>query len=85
MVRKGYKSVDEEVNSSSSSLDSLREQFKAESSKPVTRTVRVKFMAGCGCGPGSDTEVWLDREVPFSDSARDGDEVKSIQMGDQLV
>lgn len=47
--------------------------------KVRTRTVRLRFSSGCGCGGGYDEVL---REVPYDSKLKNGDIIHDLEDGD---
>lgn len=73
----------EEVKANSG-LDALRQEFKQEASKELTREVTLVVYETCGCG-GSDFNI--KRSVPFGSPLKNGDSIadNDLQYTDVVV
>jgi hypothetical protein len=74
-------------------LESLKESFSRELSKPVdttivteaipqTRTVVLWYASGCGCG---GAENYISREVPYDSELQNGDRARDLESKDKQI
>jgi hypothetical protein len=61
---------------------SFQEEKENEIQVPTTRIVRLWYKACCGCGCET---IWLERQVPFGSSLKDGDEAERFNEGDRQL